>query len=120
METLVETMQSSQPKKEIWFKRMWAIMPSWMKKILIALSIITIVYWLLWAIYNTLHLIRGIVHWITDEKTFNIMLLIIIGVSIVAFIYAQFILGLDPIGKFMDLITPYYEQLKSYLINLLP
>ena len=122
METIIETMTSKEAgsQKESWYKKLWLVLPTWMKKVLIALSIITVVYWVLWALYNTLHAIRALLHWITDQTVFNIILLIIIGVSIVAFIYAQFVLGLDPVGKFIDLIRPYYEQVKSYLINLLP
>lgn len=106
--------------KVMWYKKLWLVMPSWMKKVFIVLSIVTVVYWVLWALYNALHGIRFFLHWLTDKTVFNVILLIIIGVSIGAFIYAQFVLGLDPIGKFQEWLLPYYEEFKMYLINLLP
>lgn len=110
-----------QPNLKVsWIRRLWFILPAWAKNILIFISIATGVYWVLWAVYNGLHLVRSVIHWITDKTVFNIILAIILGVSVCAFIYAQFVLDLDPYGKFIEFIMPYYEELKASLINLLP
>lgn len=112
--------ETQQTKKILWIKRLWIVLPSWLKNILIGISIITMAYWVLWAIYKALDLVRSLLHWFTDERTFNAFLLIVVALSVGAFVYAQFVLGLDPFGKFVEFITPYYEELKQSLINLLP
>lgn len=94
-------------------------LPKWLRVLIFVLSLITIVYWLGVAIYKLLCLIRVIGAFIFEERNYWMFLCCILILIIGSLLIAQFSLGLDPFGKFVEWIGGIDKSIKGFLIQML-
>ena len=99
---------------------LFARLPKWLRAILLLVSIITVIYWLGFSVYKFLSALRVIGAFIFDKRNYWTAVWCILILCVGAILLGQFYFELDPIGKLIEFITPYYERLTSYLTNLLP
>lgn len=87
--------------------------PKWLKIIFYILLSITLIYWIIWLIYKGLEYTRKFLHWTTEPRNWWTFLVSILLVLVGSFLMAQFVLGLDPIGK----LTKYITEIWGNIIN---
>ena len=85
--------------------------------LLIIASIITLVYWVGFAIYKILCAIRVLGAFIFDKKNYWVFLCCVLILLVGSFLVAQFWLGLDPFGKFISFIQDKFNFIKKRIFN---
>lgn len=93
-----------------------ATMPKFLKVLLYILLTITCIYWILIATYKLLEIIRICIHFISDKRNWwtYVTCLLILGIGVL--LAAQFLLGLDPIGKMIESIKTAFDDFKRGLL----
>ena len=93
--------------------------PKVIKWILYILLAITMIYWIIMLVYKILELIRRFLHFISDKRNWWTFVGCIIILLIGTFLVAQFILGLDPIGKFITSVNEMINNIRNNLGNII-
>ena len=83
-------------------KHWYSGLPKWLKAILLILSIITLIYWFGFMVYQILKGLRVIGAYIFEERNYWTFILCLILIAISALLLAQFYFNLNPFGKFID------------------
>ena len=102
-------------EQEVIKKKIWNIMPKWLKIVLITLSIITVVFWLGFLLYWILEIFRKFLVLISDKKGFWIFIVLFIIFSITVLILMQFVWGLNPFGKLYDNLINLINNIRDML-----
>ena len=77
-------------------------LPKWLKILIYVVLTLTLIYWLGLLIYKFLEYLRRFIHWASEKRNWWTFLFSVFLVLVGSFIMAQFVLGLDPWGKFVD------------------
>lgn len=92
-------------------KHWYSGLPKWLKAVLLIISIITVVYWFGFMVYQILKGIRVIGAYIFEQRNYWTFILCLFLIVISALLIAQFYYGLDPFGKFIDWLTGLFDSL---------
>ena len=87
--------------------------PRIIKWLLYILLSITIIYWIIIMAYKLLDLMRRFLHFVSDKKNWWTFVCCVCILLIGTFIVAQFVLGLDPIGKFINSIKEMIDNIRN-------
>ena len=68
-------------------------------------------------VYKILELIRRFVHFISDKRNWWTFVCCVFILLIGTFVVAQFVLGLDPIGKFITSVNNMIENIRNIIGN---
>lgn len=105
--------------KKHWYSKL----PKWLQFILLIISLITLVYWLGFAIYKLLDAIRAIGAFIFDKRNYWTFLTCILILVVGSILLAQYYFNLDPFGKFVEWfnnwLTETVTNLREYLGELI-
>ena len=87
--------------------------PRIIKWLLYILLTITIIYWIIIMAYKLLDLMRRFLHFVSDKRNWWTFVCCVGILLIGAFIVAQFVLGLDPMGKFINSIKETIDNIRN-------
>ena len=87
--------------------------PRIIKWLLYILLTITIIYWIIIMAYKLLDLMRRFLHFVSDKKNWWTFVCCVCILLIGTFIVAQFVLGLDPMGKFINSIKETIDNIRN-------
>lgn len=87
--------------------------PRIIKWLLYILLTITIIYWIIIMAYKLLDLMRRFLHFVSDKKNWWTFVCCVCILLIGTFIVAQFVLGLDPMGKFINSIKEMIDNIRN-------
>lgn len=87
--------------------------PRIIKWLLYVLLTITIIYWIIIMAYKLLDLMRRFLHFVSDKKNWWTFVCCVCILLIGTFIVAQFVLGLDPMGKFINSIKEMIDNIRN-------
>ena len=87
--------------------------PRIIKWLLYILLTITIIYWIIIMAYKLLDLMRRFLHFVSDNKNWWTFVCCVCILLIGTFIVAQFVLGLDPVGKFINSIKEMIDNIRN-------
>ena len=87
--------------------------PRIIKWLLYILLTITIRYWIIRMGYKLLDLMRRFLHFVSDKKNWWTFVCCVCILLIGTFIVAQFVLGLDPMGKFINSIKEMIDNIRN-------
>ena len=87
--------------------------PRIIKWLLYILLTITIIYWIIIMTYKLLDLMRRFLHFVSDKKNWWTFVCCVCILLIGTFIVAQFVLGLDPFGKFINSIKEMIDNIRN-------
>ena len=87
--------------------------PRIIKWLLYVLLTITIIYWIIIMAYKLLDLMRRFLHFVSDKKNWWTFVCCVCILLIGTFIVAQFVLGLDPMGKFINSIKEMVDNIRN-------
>ncbi len=87
--------------------------PKIIKWLLYILLTITIIYWIIIMAYKLLDLMRRFLHFVSDKKNWWTFVCCVGILLIGTFIVAQFVLGLDPFGKFINSIKEMIDNIRN-------
>lgn len=93
-------------------------LPKWLKILVYLLLTITIIYWLGVFIIKFLEFTRIIIHWTTEKRNWWTFLVCILLILIGSLIMAQGVLGLDPIGRFKEILFDKWESIKEGIVGI--
>ena len=85
--------------------------------LLIIASIITLVYWVIWLIIKILKAIQKVGAFIFEARNYWTFVGCIVVLLIGTLLVAQFLLGLDPIGKFIEFILDKFQWIRDTIGN---
>ena len=91
--------------------------PKVIKWILYVLLAITMIYWIIILSYRILEIIRRTVHFVSEKRNWWTFVCCIFILLIGTFIVAQFWLGLDPMGKFINSIKEMIDNIRNSIGN---
>ena len=92
-------------------------MPSAIKWILYILLAITMIYWIIILTYKILEYTRRFMSFVSEKRNWWTFVCCIFILLIGTFIVAQFVLGLDPFGKFINSIIEKINEIKNNLLK---
>ena len=87
--------------------------PRIIKCLLYVLLTITIIYWIIIMAYKLLDLMRRFLHFVSDKKNWWTFVCCVCILLIGTFIVSQFVLGLDPVGKFINSIKEMIDNIRN-------
>lgn len=79
----------------------------------------TLVYLLFFMIYCALSIIQKVVSFLFDKRNYWTFVVCVLILLIGSLLIAQFVLGLNPFGKFIDYVIQIWENIKNGLIDLM-
>lgn len=88
-------------------------LPRWLRVFLIIASIITLIYWIIFITYKILCAIRVFGAFIFDKRNYWTFLFCIFILALGTLLISQFVLNLNPIGKFVDFMLEQYNYIKQ-------
>ena len=91
--------------------------PRIIKWLLYVLLTITIIYWIIIMTYKLLDLMRRFLHFVSDKKNWWTFVCCVCILLIGTFIVAQFVLGLDPLGKFITSVNETINNIRNSIGN---
>lgn len=91
--------------------------PRIIKWLLYILLTITMIYWIIMLVYKILELIRRFVHFVSDKRNWWTFVCCVFILLIGTFIVAQFVLGLDPLGKFIISVNEMINNIRNSIGN---
>lgn len=94
-------------------------LPSWLRFILIVLSIVTMVYWLGFIVYKLLSAIRCIGAFIFESRNYWTFLCCILILVVGSLLIAQFYLGLNPFGELWEWFMNEITYLRDSFISMI-
>lgn len=68
-------------------------------------------------VYKILELIRRFVHFVSDKRNWWTFVCCVFILLIGTFIVAQFVLGLDPLGKFITSVNNMIDNIRNSIGN---
>lgn len=92
-------------------------LPRVLKVLIYALLTITCVYWLGMMIYKILETIRIFINWTSTRRNWWTFLMCILIVVVGGIIVAQFFLGLNPIGNFLEQMKNWWQEIKADFVE---
>lgn len=92
-------------------------MPAAIKWILYILLAITMIYWIIILTYKILEYTRRFMSFVSEKRNWWTFICCIFILLIGTFIVAQFVLGLDPFGKFINSIIEKINEIKNNLLK---
>lgn len=92
-------------------------MPTTIKWILYILLAITMIYWIIILTYKILEYTRRFMSFVSEKRNWWTFIVCIFILLIGTFIVAQFVLGLDPFGKFINSIIEKINEIKNNLLK---
>ena len=98
-------------------KHWYSGLPKWLKAILLIISIVTVVYWFGFIVYQILKAIRCVGAYIFDKNHYWTFIICIFLIAISALLLAQFYFNLDPFGKFIDWLTNLFDSFIGKFLN---
>lgn len=90
-------------------KHWYSGLPKWLKIVLLILSIITLVYWFGFMLYQILKGFRVIGAYIFEQRNYWTFILCVFLIIISALLIAQFYYNLNPFGKFINWLTGLFD-----------
>lgn len=91
--------------------------PRIIKWLLYILLTITMIYWIIMLVYKILELIRRFVHFVSDKRNWWTFVGCVIILLIGTFVVAQFVLELDPLGKFITSVNNMIDNIRNSIGN---
>lgn len=101
--------------KQSWFSKL----PKWLRIILLILSIVTVIYWLGFAIYKILEAVRIVMAYIFEKRNYWTFLICILILIVGSLLIAQFYFQLDPFGKLANWFIEKWNELREWLSNII-
>lgn len=98
-----------------WFSRL----PKWLRVVLMVISIITLVYWVGFALYKILEAIRIIMAYIFEKRNYWTFLICILLIAIGGLLLGEFYFGLEPFNKIAQWFVDLYESVREWLRSLI-
>ena len=92
-------------------------MPTAIKWILYILLAITMIYLIIILTYKILEYTRRFMSFVSEKRNWWTFICCILILLIGTFIVAQFVLGLDPFGKFINSIIEKINEIKNNLLK---
>lgn len=92
-------------------------MPTAIKWILYILLAITMIYLIIILTYKILEYTRRFMSFVSEKRNWWTFVCCILILLIGTFIVAQFVLGLDPFGKFINSIIEKINEIKNNLLK---
>ena len=93
--------------------------PKVIKWLLYILLTITMIYWIIILSYRILEIIRRTVHFVSEKRNWWTFVCCIFILLIGTFLVAQFVLGLDPMGKFITSVNEMIDNIRNNLGNII-
>lgn len=93
--------------------------PKWLKILIYIVVTLTLVYWLGLLVYKFFEALRKFLHWATDKHNWWTFLMCIFILLLGSLLIAQFLLGLDPIGKAAEFIVDKWNNLRDTIGNII-
>ena len=91
-------------------KHWYSGFPKWLKAILLVISIITVIYWLGFLVYQILKAVRCVFAYIFEKEHYWTFIICLFLIFISALLVAQFYYGLDPFGKFLEWVKSILDK----------
>ncbi len=88
-------------------------MPKFLKILIYILLTLTLVYWIVWFIYKVLDYLRIFLHFVSDKRNWWTFVGCIVILLIGTFLVAQFVLGLNPIGNFLEWLKSIVNAIRN-------